>query len=214
MRGWFPFSDYDFFGYLAVGGGLLLAFDNVLHLGWISRTSWTWVEIVAVVGGAYAVGQLIAAISHRILETWVVSERRAGPIVRVVFSRFVHPLPAQVQQRIRDQAAALVGKASGETLFVTAHSSVHHLPDVQERLGAFLGRYGLFRNATVAGIVAASAWVAQAANEGDPSRLWPALASALFAVVCFGRYLTFHRHFAWEVLTSFAFRLKEQEHAR
>lgn len=72
MRSWFPFTDYDFFGYLAVGGGLVLAFDNALQLGLLGKQSWTWLEVAAVIGAAYMVGQSVAAVSHSILEAWLV----------------------------------------------------------------------------------------------------------------------------------------------
>jgi len=50
MRNWFPFTDYDFYGYLASGFVLLFAADYVLvEETLMLRQDWAFVEIVLVV---------------------------------------------------------------------------------------------------------------------------------------------------------------------
>jgi hypothetical protein len=221
MRSWFPFTDYDFFGYLSVGGGLLLAFDNALQFGLLVKQSWTWLEVAALIGAAYMVGQSVAALSHSILEAWLVrkvigrptnllmGDRKAPWFWRMAFPRFVEPLPDQTRETVKARAAANLGEVAGEALFLAAHSHARQFTDVQERLQVFVGRYGFFRNACVASLLAAVTWLGAASVQPNTQFVWSAGLAFLFRVVALGRYLTFHRSFSSEVLLSFAFRKRE-----
>lgn len=127
----------------------------------------------------------------------------------MAFPRFVEPLPDQTRDAVKALAAANLGGLEGEALFLAAHSHARQFSDVQERLQVFVGRYGFFRNACVASLLAAVTWLGAAVAQPDTHFLWSASLAVLFSVVALGRYLTFHRSFSSEVLLSFAFRKKD-----
>lgn len=111
MRNWFPFTDYDFYGYLASGFVLLFAADYVLvEETLMLRQDWAFVEIVLVVSVAYFVGQMIASPSSLLLEHWLARRVLQSPLslmlsapptrwierCRVLPSRSQLPTPARI----------------------------------------------------------------------------------------------------------------------
>jgi hypothetical protein len=187
----------------------------------MGKQTWTWLEVAAVVGAAYMVGHSVAALSHSVLEAWLVrkvigrptnllmGDRKAPRFWRIAFPRFVEPLPDQTRDAVKARAAANLGDVEGEALFLAAHNHARQFNDVQERLTILIGRYGFFRNACIASLLAAITWLGAAAAQPNTQFVWSAGLASLFSFVALGRYLTFHRSFSTEVLLSFAFRKKE-----
>jgi hypothetical protein len=68
MRSYFPFTDYDFWGYIASGFVFLFALDHTLQTAIFQRSTWTLVEGLVAVAAAYAVGHLLAGIVSALLE--------------------------------------------------------------------------------------------------------------------------------------------------
>ena len=71
-----------------------------------------------------------------------------------MFPNYHRALPAHVQQRVRDQAAARNCFAEGEGLFLHAYALVTKDERVQTRLDQFRNQYSFARNMSFAFIVA------------------------------------------------------------
>src|SRR4051794_34978690 len=81
MKSYFPFTDYDFWAYLASGCLLLFSVDYAIMGGrFMFREHWPFVEIVLAVSLAYAVGQLSTSLSSPILEHWLARSVLYPPI--------------------------------------------------------------------------------------------------------------------------------------
>jgi hypothetical protein len=80
MKQWFPFTDYDFYAYLASGMLLIAAVDYTFGGAvLVQRTEWTVVQIVFWTVVAYLIGQLLAGPSAAVLEHEVVRNLLHAP---------------------------------------------------------------------------------------------------------------------------------------
>lgn len=232
MRNWFPFTDYDFYGYLASGFTLLFVLDFVITGGNLMiRETWTFVEIVLVVSLAYAAGQIAAVPSSIILEHWltkkvlyppvsiligvVTPRRRERFAARFFVGRYYEPLSQSVRQSILARAADATGKPADrlmtdpEDIFQPAYTVARTVPDARERMDHFRNQYGLNRNMALVALVAAPMLAIRAGMlDDDASWLWAGLA-AVFGMGLFARFLKFYCAFAAEVLRTFAFMKRE-----
>src|SRR5690348_8019154 len=75
----FPFTNYDFFGYIASGFVFIFALDHVLGTGWMVRPSWTVVEGLFAMACAYAVGHLLAGVASASIERRLVHRWLGSP---------------------------------------------------------------------------------------------------------------------------------------
>lgn len=222
MRNWFPFTDYDFYGYLASGFVLLFAADYVLvEETLMLRQDWAFVEIVLVVSVAYFVGQMIASPSSLLLEHWLARRVLQSPLSLMLsapptrwIERFVgcclvgrnyQPLPESTRSRISEKTAIADLGNDPEAVFAPAFVVARKNEDTCRRLDEFRNQYGLNRNMAFAVLCVAALFLGDSAIGGDrQSYLFSGL-SLVFAVGLFVRFLKFYSSYAAEVLRTFAF---------
>jgi hypothetical protein len=115
-----PFTDYDFYAYLASGAVLLAAIDYAFGLGNLGRTDWSFAQIIVGVAVAYVTGQLTATLSAVIFENWlartllhrpfavlvgIYPERSLERIVSYwIAAPYYRPLAAEIQCMIVERA--------------------------------------------------------------------------------------------------------------
>lgn len=214
MKG-FPFTDYDFWGYLAAGFLTLFALDYSIGTNFLLRPAWTAVETAIAVSLAYVVGHLIAGMSSAIFEqrllvhigrpSEILTGTKLGPgWARFMFPGYFTPLPPGAVSALRAKATA-AGHSDFGSLFTHAHRLAQKNSKAAERMTVFLNQYGFCRNVSFAALVAAIAFaIAASRGGGDGSWLWAACASVVF-VGMFFRYLKFHRLFTVEAFNSYVY---------
>jgi hypothetical protein len=211
-----PFGVYDFFAYLSAGGVLLLTIDYVWALGMLSMKDMTPVLGIALIVLAYVTGHAVAHLSSWIFEQTVISRILGRPTDRLLgasprlriwgwlFPGYHRPLPANVQQRVKDQAQSRNCFVQDEGLFLHAFPLVTQNEKYQARLDTFLNLYGFARNMAFS-LLAAAISIAIAHWYGPhPVRLrWSVLAS-IGAASMFYRYLKFFRQYSYELFVRYA----------
>lgn len=228
MRNWFPFTDYDFYGYLASGFVLLFAADYVLTDGSLMiREDWAFVEVVLAVAVAYFTGQFVASPSSILLEHWlarrvlrpptalllaVVPARRVDRfLARRVIGRYYEPLPEATRNLILKNAAAAHGssiedaRGDPEAVFGLAFVEARKSADTRQRMDDFRNQYGLNRNMSFTAIVASALFLGQAVLAGDSRSYLLAALAFVLALGLFARFLKFYSAFAAEILRAFAY---------
>lgn len=232
MRSWFPFTDYDFYGYLASGFALLFALDLSITGGEIMlREKWSFVEVVLAVSLAYATGQIAAMPSSILLEHGVARKFLHPPLViligaskprwrekfvsRFLVGRHYEPFDEGIRQRLLERAVKITGKdvefllARPETIFALAFSVARSVPDARIRMDDFRNQYGLNRNMSFVGFLAAAMLSARGYIDADvDAKMWAAF-SLIFGIGLFARFLKFYSAFAAELLRTFAFSTEE-----
>lgn len=217
MKSWFPFTDYDFYAYLASGALALGVADLLLTGGTtLTRSEWTFAQIVLVIAGAYVAGQVIASASSLVLEyglaRFILSpptpillglkkrnflEAFAGA---VLIGRYYEAFPEAVKDNLLKAAAKTLGRSpanfkDSEAVFLVAYSACRANEDSRERADNFRNQYAFCRNVAFVGLVSAALLAARMPQH--PSYWMIALAIALGMI---SRFLKFYCAFAAEVL--------------
>lgn len=234
MRDWFPFTDYDFFGYLVSGFTLVFAFDFVFNDGAIMlRDSWTFVQGVLAFGVAYFTGQITAWPASLIIEHLLARRVLLSPtkvmlsdgslgwatklIGILVVGRYYQPLPTAIRRKIIERAAAAndttieAVEADPELVFAPAFQVARQNADASARIDNFRNQYGLNRNMAFATLVTAGLLHWGPTTEEAETLPWVALALVLTAGLT-ARFLKFYAAFAAEVLRAFAYREPRKDH--
>jgi hypothetical protein len=211
-----PFGVYDFFAYLSAGAVLLLAADYVWELGLLGMKDLTPVLGIALIVLAYVTGHVIAHLSSLLFEQTVVGRILGHPAVRLLgsaprfrvcawlFPNYYRPLPANVQQRVRDQAHFRNCSAQDDGLFLHAFPIVTQNEKYQTRLDTFLNLYGFARNMAFSFLVAAVSISVAHWHGHHPVRLRWAVLAGVGAVCMFYRYLKFFRQYSYELFIRYA----------
>jgi uncharacterized membrane protein YdcZ (DUF606 family) len=90
-------------------------------------------------------------------------------------------------------------------LFWAAFAVARGDKTAMERLGHFLNQYGLCRNLSFTAILSGLVLVAYAWKKGNSEELWWAALAGVLGAAMFLRYMKFYRHYAIEVLTTYAY---------
>ena len=228
MQTWFPFTDYDFYGYLTSGSVLLFAFDLAFNGGAIAfRPEWTVVQVVLAVALAYTTGQIAAwpssillehLFTHRVLrspfniQVGAVRSRLAERAVNALLAgRDYQPLGEDARQKMFERAAAITGRNSSyysempARLFQPAYEFAKTAPQTMQRMDQFRNLYGLMRNLAFASLISALTFGLRAWATDD-RQLWTWAAVAVVAGLgTLVRYLKFYGAFATEMTRCFAY---------
>jgi hypothetical protein len=208
----FPFTNYDFFGYIASGFVLIFAIDRVLETGWMIRPSWTVVEGMFVLACAYGVGHLLAGLASALIERRFVRRYLRPPTQHLlgagggpawfkkIYPVYFEPLPNTTQDRIRERAAAAGITEPGEAMFWAAFDVAKNKKAAYKRMSDFLNNYGLCRNLSFTAGLCALLLL----GVGHRSDVGWAIAAMILSVGMLFRYLKFYRHYALEVFTTYA----------
>lgn len=213
----FPFTNYDFFAYIASGFVFLFALDHVLSTGWMIRQSWTVVEGVFATACAYAVGHLLAGfasavIERRLVRRWLGTPSLhlfgAGnppPWVKQIYPSYFEAFPTSTQTRIREKAAKEDITEPGEGMYWLCFNSARESKAASRRMADFLNLYGLCRNLSFTALISAIMLVVEAFYWHRWPDLWWAAAGSILSAGMLLRYLKFYRQYALEVFTCYAF---------
>jgi hypothetical protein len=174
MKDHFPFTDYDFYAYLASGAVLLAAIDFANGGANLARTDWSFVQIVVAVALAYVAGQVTATVSAMIFESWLArtvlhppfavliglcaARQREQWVARLTAAPYYRPLASEIQRLIIERAKRELGTddiSMPEQVFQPAYAVARQTEDTRLRLDDFRNQYGFSRNmAMVASITA------------------------------------------------------------
>lgn len=218
-----PFTSYDFWAYLSAGFMLLFAVDQAAGMKLLMRDSWTVVQGTIAVSIAYTIGQLVASLSSKLFEKFLVGKLLGYPRnvlfgqpiawrwVQRLLPTYFEPLPIETQKAAIDKGGKVGVSKPGEALFWPAHTAARATPAVAARMDNFLNLYGFCRNTAFVGLAdAAILYSSYLRPKGPPEHLLWAQIAFVVGLGMTLRYLKFFRHFSLEVFTSYAF-AKEPE---
>jgi hypothetical protein len=217
MKGFFPFTDYDFWAYIASGFVFLFALDHSLETAIFQRPTWTLVEGLIAVSVAYVVGHLLAGFASAILEQRFVRKYLGPPSALLLgaargpkWFRYLYPdflKHYRKQQSIKfwrelapKGSPSRVRRCSGWLTTICDKKK-----STASRVSTFLNLYGLCRNLSMTAIFVTAMLIVSASYHDRPTDYWWATASAVLGCGMFLRYLKFYRHYSLEVFTAFAY---------
>jgi hypothetical protein len=211
-----PFSVYDFFAYLSSGAVVLATADYIWKLGILTQKDIGPVLGVALIILTYVIGQIVAHFSSALLEHTIAGRILHRPsvlllggtprnkVLKWMFPNYHRPLPSNVQQRIREQAAARNCNSKGDGIFLHAYPLVTKNEKFQARLDEFRNQYGFARNMSFAFFLAAISIVIARWNGPQQVRMSWAVLALLAAISLFYRYLKFFRQYSYELFLRYS----------
>lgn len=225
MKDWFPFTDYDFYSYLACGLLFLFGLDFWSTGGqYFLHDDWTFIRGALIVAFSYVVGQVISIPSSIILEHGLARKLLRPPAVIMISSeqsgiekfieflvgRHYSPLPQNVIEKIFINAQQDTGlskqqlEANIKEIFVVALKKSRDSQDTQNRINFFRNQYSLGRNIAFSSFVLTILFF-QKAIWGNLPACWGTLALVITLGMLL-RFLKFYSCCAKEVLTSYAYK--------
>lgn len=213
-----PFTSYDFWAYLSAGFLLLFAFDQAANTQLLMRENWTVVQGIIAVSCAYVVGQLVASMSSWLFEKMLVGKLLGYPIsvlfgqpkaskwIRSLLPSYFKQLPVETQKAALEKGKKTGVASPGEALFWPAYANARTTTEVMNRLDNFMNLYGFCRNTALVALIDAAVFYGSYLQSSGPHEhlLWARIALAIGLGMTL-RYLKFLRHYAVEVLTSYAY---------
>lgn len=216
----FPFTDYDFWGYLASGMLFLFAVDTAFGTYLLRRETWNLFESIVALSCGYIAGHLLAEISSLVLERGVakfligdvkgflLGELRPNLLHRILFSSYCRALPEATKKKILEKAS-LVGEIKAESIYSLAFQVAKSDAPTLARLANFLNQYGFCRNVSVTFFL--SGLLFWFVRLKDPMLATVSIVCFFISFGMFLRYLKFYRIYAVEVFHCFAFKEKEKK---
>lgn len=223
MKDHFPFTDYDFYGYLASGGFALAIGDYLFNnAAYLTRADWTFAQIALCVAAAYVVGHLIAMLAQSVLETLVMNKALAKPMdiqlgfkhpsrlermVGALVGRYYSTLPNRTSEKILRIAAseldcAVEDFSEGESIFLLGFKKSFSDEKLRHRIDDFRNQYGFCRNIAFVGLTATPLLIWSALCQGNNEAWGLAIVTALIFVGMFIRFVKFLSSFQAEVIRS------------
>lgn len=221
MKTYFPFTDYDFYAYLTSGAFFLSVLDFVFNnAALLTRSDWTFVQIVMAVALAYVAGHITATFAQLVIETFIVSKVISKPItlqlghkkpnlferlIGALVGRYYEPLEGAMQAKIKENARLVLSvtddqSVNAEDVFQAGFCKSFSVEGARPRIDSFLNQYGFCRNISFVALVTAII-VGLKAYWAETPHEWLILAICL--VVFFGmfiRFVKFYASFQAEVL--------------
>lgn len=221
VRNWFPFSDYDFWGYLASGAILLAGVDYACNAGrLIGEAQWSAAEITLAILAVYLAGHVIASASGLLVEGFIGNSllrspnpvllgfEKRGPIqstlARLIIGRYYQPLPQSMREKIFAATRRTMGDEatkSADSIFQLAFCKARESEDTRARIDSFRNQYGFCRNLALTCFVVAPLIFAQRNDATSVAIAWSLIG---VGVVMLLRFLKFYSHFCAEVLRGLA----------
>jgi len=227
LKQWFPFTDYDFYGYLACGLVVLFAFDYFQTGGqYLIHDHWSFIQGALIVSLAYVVGQIVAMPSSIILEhgfargllrppaAVLMSNKPTmleGFISRFLVGPYYSPFPEGTRTKILVNAETDTGLqhhqllANTEEIFTPAYNAARKIEDSRKRMDDFRNQYGFNRNMCFSGLIATALLFIRAWEGADKNAWGLAVMALILSLGMLIRFLKFYTCFAREVLRSYAF---------
>lgn len=227
MKNWFPFSDYDFYGYLVSGFFLLFIVDYAITGGSVLlKEDWTFIEIVLVVFFAYTTGQVIAIPSSIIIEHFLTKHLLKSPmsilmgtakfglkercINKCFVGRYYEPFSPVVRESILSKIEKLTHqprnefKNDVETIFQIAYPHARSNEDARARMDDFRNQYGFARNVSFTSFLGVLiVGISLYCGIQFPYSIALLMASIVLACGMYCRFLKFYSAFSAEMLRAF-----------
>jgi ABC-type amino acid transport system permease subunit len=214
MKPYFPFTNFDFWGYIASGFALLFVIDQTFHTTFVDRSDWTVAAAGVAIAGAYVIGQIIAGFASAILERrvlkWIGRPRHLllgskQPIswFASIYPSYFASLPKEMIERINQRGKTV--QLTDDALFIYGLVKSHTDEVATLRIDTFLNLYSLCRNLSLTALVSFFLLAFAAWSQDDWNKLVWAAASGALSAGLFFRYLKFNRHYVAEVYSSIAF---------
>lgn len=227
MKEWFPFTNYDFYGYLSSGLVMLCALDYWATGGQlVLRDNWTFLQIAVAVAVAYVTGQVISIPASAILET-VIARRilrppvavllsdHQGPVERTVgrfcIGQYYAPLPTAVREIILKKAEAQTRLPrerllqNMEELFIPASAWARQFDDTRARMDDFRNQYGFNRNMAMTAFISALFLLERFNRTSyEIDAVWMTFALIVSAGMLL-RFLKFYSCYAAEIFRAYAY---------
>lgn len=227
MKQWFPFTDYDFYGYLSCGLMLLSAIDYWYSGGqYIFHHDWTFIQGVFLVMLAYITGQIVAMPSSSILENGIARGLMRPPmqvllaetqgsvehvVGKYIVGRYYMPLPSGTRTKVLDKAVSDTGLTHAqllidpEEIFHPAYVAARASDDARKRMDDFRNQYGFNRNMALSSLIA-SLLMFDLGRGGNHNAYAFAFFGLLLSVGMFVRFLKFYSAFTAEIVRTYAFK--------
>lgn len=210
MKSNFPFTDYDFYGYIAAGLAILVFADYFLNSGgFFGQEKFTFITGTAVLAASYVAGHILAAPSQAFLENLILLRVLPKPtnvilgispqnfFLRAIAAVFVgheySPLAkkqiGKILSDISEELEKSVGELTQDEIFETAYQQARLNEYSRERLNIFLNLYGFSRNFCMALILAIPMFIF--GDHGYDKKIGAAIMS-VFVVCMFGRFVKFY----------------------
>ena len=214
----FPFSAYDFFGYLASGLLLVAGMDLMFGFPAVIGRNFTVVESAILLLVAYVTGQMVATPAKTFLEDLLVARilrrpninllKKKKPCLRgLIFPGYCQPLPEQARTRVLARVESEGIKGIGEDLFLHVRYNPWVLENVKlmDRMNGFLNQYGFHRNLSFTALLLGVALLLKfkLTSEVNPELVKYAIASFGAGVLLFYRYLKFFRQYSYEMFNTY-----------
>ena len=214
----FPFSAYDFFGYISSGFLLISAWmyfvKNQLNFADDLMTNFIFIVI------AYILGHIVAMPSKFLLEDLVVGKLLKKPNINLFkenrkkwqsfFPEYYKSLPKEQIDKILSTSKNYQIDKPGEALFIHAFVKIKMIEDVNIRLKSFLNLYGFCRNISFSFFLVFLLILYLYIKSSDKNLLiWASLTFFSF-IAMFYRYLKFYRLYSFEIFINYAERLNRE----
>lgn len=220
----FPFTQYDFYAYLASGLVFLAATDFVFFEGVLySQQSWSFVSTATLIALAYIIGQLLAIPSSLLLEHLIAGKFLRSPItiqlsshypmrgyekvLAVLVGRYYSPLHIDMQNRAIQRAGMSVEEFQTgnrnkniEQIFQQAFIIARKSEDTRARMDDFRNQYGFARNISFVTLLI----IGLMAIKGVLTLLWFSVLLGV-SLLMFLRFLKFYAAFHAEIVRSIAY---------
>lgn len=228
MREYFPFTDYDFYGYLACGLVFLFSVDYWLTGGnFLILNDWNFFQGAIFIAIAYVFGQVIAMAASIFIEGYIGRKfftpplemllgksprRREIFLQRYIAGRYYEAFPVWMRNRLFEEAetATRLSRAELEAdpnqIFLLAFDYSKRNEEVSSRLDGFRNQYAFNRNMAFSGLLAGIFCALRAFHQEESDALGFLILALLIAAGMTGRFLKFYSCYAGEVLRSFALR--------
>lgn len=220
MRQWFPFTDYDFYAYLASGSLLLAVVDFALNDAQILTHDWTLVSVIVALSAAYATGHIIGLFSAAIFERLLVGGLFSDPlsiqigltsptwrdaIAHAFAGRDFKPMDVVHQEAVQNavkSTLSLKDQPTRDQVFRVGYNKARENPDTRQRIDEFRNLYGFSRNmsfvaAFAIGVFLWTNWF----GEIEHNDAWIIISGIAFVGMSF-RYLKFYSCFSRELARS------------
>lgn len=231
FKDWFPFTDYDFYSYLACGLVLLFGFDYWSTGGqYLLHDNWTFFQGALAISLAYVTGQIIAIPSSIFIEHWLARKVLRPPAILLIsgtqnktekfiekflIGRHYSPLPKGVIEKIFSKAEQDTELSRQELekdikeIFVPALELARSVPETKSRIDFFRNQYSFSRNMAFSGLVITILFCDSALRSGNESALPFAILSSIMSFGMLVRFLKFYSCCATEVLRAYAYHVRD-----
>lgn len=223
MKDHFPFTDYDFYAYLASGGMLLAVIDWIYNGGgFLGVEDWNFGQIVVAVAAAYIVGHIVAMLAQVTLETSLIGRWFAKPmnlqlrfkdanllerLLGKAVGRYYEAMDKKVCDAALEAAASRLGCEvseieDGEPVFGLGFKDSFASEKLRHRIDGFRNQYGFCRNIAFVALVSSILFFISACKSGTGNEWAVAGLSFAIFVAMFARYMKFLATFHAEVIRS------------